>query len=69
MEGLPQSKDSSGASRVETLRRELLESWTLDADFYGTAQDGNLLLQLIKRHTSLNEQPIISTTKSFDKKN
>lgn len=39
----PKTKDSRVGSRVNTLRPQLAEPWTLDADFYGTAQDGNLI--------------------------
>jgi hypothetical protein len=51
------------------MRRELSEPWTLDADFYGPAQDVNLPYELIARDAPGNEPPIISSTKSFRKEN
>jgi len=51
------------------VRRELLEPWTLGADFYRPAQDINLPYELIPRHSSGYEQPIISSIKSFRNKN
>jgi hypothetical protein len=41
-EKLPKAKDSSVQRRVEKMRRELLEPWTIGADFYRSAQDINL---------------------------
>jgi hypothetical protein len=51
------------------MRRELAEPWTLDADFYGPTQDVNLPYELITRHASRNEHPIIRSIKSIRKKN
>jgi hypothetical protein len=51
------------------MRRELLEPWTIGADFYCPAQDINLPYGLMTRHTAGHEQPIISSTKSFRKEN
>jgi hypothetical protein len=51
------------------MRRELPEPWTIGADFNRPAQDINLPCQLIPRPVPGYEQPIISSTKSFRKKN
>jgi hypothetical protein len=46
----PQSKRPLG-SAPRKLRRELLEPWTIDADFYDPTQDVNLSYKLITRHS------------------
>src|SRR5208282_6831729 len=65
----PKAKDSRIQRRVKKVRRELPESWTIGADFYRPAQDINLPCQLIPRLQPGYEEPIISSTKSFRKKN
>jgi hypothetical protein len=51
------------------MRRELLEPWTIGADFYRPAQDINLPYGLMTRRTAVHEPPIISSIKSFRNKN
>jgi len=51
------------------MRRELLEPWTIGADFYRSAQDINLLCERMSRHTAGHAPQIISSIKSFRKKN
>jgi len=51
------------------MRRELLEPWTIGADFYRPAQDINLPSQHMSRRSSVHEEQIISSIKTFRKKN
>jgi hypothetical protein len=70
LEKSPQSKRLLGsATRKKKLRRELPEPWTISADFYSPAQDINLPYALIPRHSPGHEPQIISSIKSFRKKN
>ena len=65
----PKAKNSAVRCRVEKMRRELLEPWTIGADFYRSAQDINLLYERTSRHTAGRAPQIISSIKSFRKKN
>jgi hypothetical protein len=65
----PKAKDPSSQRRVEKVRRELLESRIIDADFYRTAQDINLPCNSLPRCSWAYEHPIIRSIKSLRKKN
>src|SRR5229473_1514599 len=57
------AKDSWVQRCVEKMRRELLEPWTIGADFYRPAQDINLLYERTSRHTAGHAPQIISSIK------
>ena len=65
----PKAKDSSSSTPREDIAARTFGALNHRRCFYGTTQDVNLPYELIARHTPRNEQTIISTTKSFDKKN
>jgi hypothetical protein len=65
----PKQKTPSVRRREEEVRRELLEPWTIGADFYRSAQDINLRYERASRHTAGRAPQIISSIKSFRKKN
>ena len=65
----PQSKRLLGSSPCRDIAARTFGALDHRRCFYGTTQDVNLPYKLIVRLVPDNEQPIISTTKSFDKKN
>jgi hypothetical protein len=67
---LPKNKRPLGLTHAKKLRRKPSEPSTIDVDFYDPTQDVNLPCNVIAAaHTGLRAHAIISTIKSFDKKN
>src|ERR1700734_3693326 len=65
----PKAKDSSSSTPREDIAARTSGAPDHRRCFYDPTQDVNLPYEPIARHTPGNEQPIISTSKSFDKKN
>jgi hypothetical protein len=65
----PKAKDSFGSTPRRENTARTSGAWTLGADFYCPAQDFNLPYELMSRNGTRHEQPIISSTKTFRKKN
>jgi hypothetical protein len=65
----PQSKRLLGSTPRKDIAARTFGAPDHRRCFYGTTQDVNLPYKRIARHPPGNEQPIISITKSFDKKN
>jgi hypothetical protein len=65
----PKEKDSSNSTPRDDIAARIFRALHHRRCFYDATQDVNLPYQPITRHAPANEQTIISTTKSFDKKN
>jgi hypothetical protein len=65
----PKAKDPVGSAPRRENTARTSGAWTLGADFYCPAQDINLPYELMGQHALFMSQQIISSIKTFRKKN